>query len=163
MNELKQMISVRLLESDRVAIKAVASRLFIRESDVYRCAINFFLNRYHCLTDSAFTGSDLLLAFCEIRTEINQTIHLKKHLLDRILNGNNLDPDKYVAMSDIELLLMPQHLLRQRLIKLTGITSGAIDVEEKLKAYFIDKYKLNEPEPIGLVTEAPEQISQNVS
>lgn len=151
MNELNQMISVRLLESDRNAIKTFANRLYIRESDVYRCAINYFLNRFHYLNDDTYTGSDLLLAICELKTEISQTVNLKRDLLDRILNGNNLDPDKYVAMSDIELLLLPSHLLKQRLMKLTGTLSSNFDPDEKLKEYFIEKYRLNLPKSDELI------------
>lgn len=148
MNDAKQMISVRLVKSDRIAVKAIANRLLIRESDVYRFAVNYFLNRFDCLGDATNQGSDLLLPFCEIRHELTQTISMKKHLLERIFNNNTVNPDKYVAMSDIELLLLPTHLLRQRLLKLQPNTSDAMkdgaDIEDCLKNYFIEKYKLNQ-------------------
>lgn len=146
MNDSKQMISVRLVESDRMAVKAIANRLLIRESDVYRFAVNFFLNRFDCLADPSSQGSDLLLPFCELRRELSNTIPMKKHLLERIFNNSKVDPDKYVAMSDIELLLLPNHLLKQRLQKLHRIPHAALngyaDIEEHLKAYFIEKYGL---------------------
>ncbi|WP_157844871.1 hypothetical protein [Methylocucumis oryzae] len=43
MNELKQIISLRLVESDRAAVQAIAARLFVRESDIYRFAIKLFI------------------------------------------------------------------------------------------------------------------------
>ena len=149
MNELKQIISLRLVDSDRVAVQAIASRLFVRESDIYRFAINHLLNRFGCFFDETCTGSDLLPALLEIRSEINNTLGLKRHQLEKIINGNNLQPDKYVAMSDIELLLMPQHLLRQRLMKLDETPRAQIDVEIWLKFYLTEKYKLSDVTPVG--------------
>lgn len=142
MNELKQMISLRLLDSDRLAVQAIAARLFVRESDIYRFAINYMLNRFSCLFDDTCTGSDLLPALLEIRAEINNTLGLKRHQLEKIINSNNLNPEKYVAMSDIELLLMPHHLLKQRLMKLDPIARQNQSVEDWLKSYLTDKYNL---------------------
>ncbi len=153
MNELKQTISLRLIDSDRTAIQAIASRLFVRESEIYRFAINYLLNRFSCLLDDTCTGSDLLPAMLEIRAEINHTLGLKRHQLERIINGNNLDPDKYVAMTDIELLLMPQHILKQRLMKQDETPRAAIDVETWLKLYLTEKYNLHEMEKEMLIGE----------
>lgn len=146
MNELKQIISLRLVDSDRAAVQAIASRLFVRESDIYRFAINYLLNRFSCLFDESCTGSDLLPAMLEIRAEINHTLGLKRHQLEKIINGNNLHPDKYVAMSDVELLLMPQHILKQRLMKLDETPRIPTDVETWLKLYLTEKYNLMEME-----------------
>ena len=142
MNDLKQLISLRLVESDRAAVQAIASRLFVRESDIYRFAISYLLNRFNCLFDDTCTGSDLLLALVEIRAELNLTLGLKKHQLEKIINGNNLHPDKYVAMSDIELLVLPQHLLRQQLLKLGHIPNQSLNIDEWLKDYLTEKYNL---------------------
>jgi len=146
LNDLKQIISLRLGDSDRTAVQMIASRLFVRESDVYRFAINYMLNRFNCLFDESCTGSDLLMAMLEIRAEINHTLGLKRHQLEKIINGNNLHPDKYVAMTDIELLLMPQHLLKQRLMKLDEIPRPHLDPEAWLKTYLTEKYGLFEME-----------------
>ncbi len=153
MNELKQTISLRLIDSDRTAIQAIAARLFVRESEIYRFAINYLLNRFSCLLDDTCTGSDLLPAMLEIRSEINHTLGLKRHQLERIINGNNLNPDKYVAMTDIELLLMPQHILKQRLMKQDETPRSAIDVETWLKLYLTEKYNLVEMEREMLIGE----------
>jgi hypothetical protein len=131
-----------LVDSDRAAVQAVASRLFVRESDIYRFAITYLLNRFNCLFDDACTGSDLLLAMLDIRSEINHTLGLKKHQLEKIINGNNLHPDKYVAMADIELLLLPQHLLKQRLMALDDTSKSNFDIESRLKTYLTEKYNL---------------------
>lgn len=144
MSDLNQIISLRLGDSDRAAVQVVAARLFVRESDIYRFAINYLLNRFLCLTDESCTGSDLLPALLEIRGEINHTLALKKHQLNKIINGNNFDPDKYVAMSDIELLLMPQHILRQRLAKLDETARDKTDIETWLRLYLTEKYQLDD-------------------
>jgi hypothetical protein len=57
----------------------------------------------------------LLPLFLEIREELTQQLGLKKHQLFKIFNGKNTAADKFVAMSDIELLLLPLHVVRQRL------------------------------------------------
>ena len=136
------MISLRLEESDRAAVQAIASRLFVRESDVYRFAINYLLNRFGSFYDASCVGSDLLPTLIEIREELSHTLGLKKLQLDKIVNGNNLHPDKYVAMCDIELLLMPQHTLKQQLMKLYAEPRDKLNVEEWLKEYMMEKYKL---------------------
>ncbi len=143
------MISLRLLDCDRTDIQAIATRLFVRESDIYRFTINFFLNRFSCLLDPSCTGSDLLLPLCEIRAEINHTLGLKKIQLEKIINGNILDADKYVAMSDVELLLMPQRNLRQRLSKLMEVSTSSVDVEDCLKDYLTKKYNLYPAKILG--------------
>jgi hypothetical protein len=141
LKEIKEIVSLRLVNSDRAAVQFVASRLFTRESDIYRFAINYLLNRFSFLADASCTGSDLLLAMVEIREEINHTIGLKRHQLEKIINGSILHSDKYVVMADIELLLMPQHLLAQQLTKLCGKPKNNLSVEEWLKDYLIHKYK----------------------
>ena len=143
MNDIKHIVSLRIINSDRAAVQAIASRLFVRESDVYRFSINFMLNRFQCLFDDACTGSDLLPALLEIRAEINHSLGLKRNQLEKIINGSNINPEKYVAMCDIELLLLPYHLLKQRLSKLDGTFRGHLDAEVWLKAYLTDKYKLD--------------------
>ncbi len=156
MNDIKHIVSLRIINSDRAAVQAIASRLFVRESDVYRFSINFMLNRFQCLFDDTCTGSDLLPALLEIRAEINHSLTLKRNQLEKIINGSNINPDKYVAMCDIELLLLPSHLLKQRLSKLDSTFRGHLDADAWLKSYLADKYKLDNstvlgrPEDMGL-------------
>jgi hypothetical protein len=144
LKEFTQMISLRLPDSDRIAIQNLSNRLYVRESDVYRFAINFFLNHFSILSDHSAGGSDLLLVLCEIRNEINHLLGLKKHQLEKIINGNNPDPEKFVAMTDIELFLMPHHLLKNRLTKLTNSAKNIDNIDECLKDYFIQKYHLHD-------------------
>lgn len=141
MSELKHIISLRIENSIRNAIQATASRFYVRESDIYRFAINYMLKRFKCLHEDDFSGSDLLPLMLDIREELLSSLSLKKHQLFNILNGNNVHPDKFVAMSDIELLLTPKHLLKQRLQKIDESPRPDIDTETWLKEYLLEKYQ----------------------
>lgn len=141
----KHIISMRLEKTDRYSVQSIASRLYVRESEIYRFAINFLLNRIHKLNDFDCTGSDLLPLFLELKEEINQSLGLKKQQLFKIINSGNADPNKFVAMMDIELLLLPEHLVRQILLqKEDAITFKHPDIKVWLENYFYDKYRLFE-------------------
>ena len=135
---------MRLNNADRISMRSTAARLFVRESELYRFAIYHLLNRLHKLHDESCTGSDLLPLFLEFREELNFHLGLKKTQLFKIFNGKNPVPDKFVAMSDIELLLLPQHAVRQRLLQ----TPDAVKTKQTntvtwLEDYLKDKYHLS--------------------
>jgi len=135
---------MRLNNNDRTAIRAMASRLFVRESELYRFAVNNLLNSLHKLHDMDCIGSDLLPLFIEFRVDLIQNLGLKKQQLFNIINSGNIHPDKFVAMADIELLLLPQHLLRQRLLQIgEALAVKQDDISTWLESYFILKYGLN--------------------
>ena len=139
----KHIISMRLEKTDRYSVQSIASRLYVRESEIYRFAINFLLNRIHKLNDLGCTGSDLLPLFIEFKEEINQSLGLKKQQLFKIINSGNADPNKFVAMMDIELLLLPEHLVRQILLqKEDAIIFKDPNIKVWLENYFYDKYGL---------------------
>jgi len=134
---------MRLNNNDRMAIRAMASRLFVRESELYRFAVNNLLNCLHKLHDMDCMGSDLLPLFIEFRVDLIQNLGLKKQQLFNIINSGNMPSDKFVAMADIELLLLPQHLLRQRLLKMDdALEVKQDDINIWLKTYFAKKYSL---------------------
>jgi transposase-like protein len=142
-SEKKQIVSMRLNSNDRNAIQAIASRLFVREAELYRFAVNNLLNRMHYLQSLECTGSDLLPLFIEFREELNQNLGLKKQQLYKVINNGNAHPDKFVSMADIELLLLPLHQVRQRLSQ----TEAALifkqnDINVWLECYFVEKYGL---------------------
>lgn len=134
---------MRLNNNDRLAIQSMATRLFVRESELYRFAVNNLLNRMHKLHDHNCTGSDLLPLFIEFREELNQNLGLKKQQLFKIVNNGNAHPQKFVAMADIELLLLPQHLVRQRLLQIeNALAVKQYDINAWLESYFVEKYGL---------------------
>lgn len=142
-NDKKFIVSMRLNNTDRMAIRAMASRLFVRESELYRCAVNNLLSCLHKLHDTDCMGSDLLPLFIEFRVELIQGLGLKKQQLFNIINSGNIHPDKFVAMADIELLLLPQHLVRQRLLQIREAQQlKQNDVGAWLAGFLAEKYRL---------------------
>ena len=142
-NDKKHIVSMRLNNADRIAVRSTAARLFVRESELYRFAVYHLMHRLHKLHDESCSGSDLLPLFLEIREELTLHLGLKKHQLFKIFNGKNTAPDKFVAMSDIELLLLPHHAVRQRLQQ-TSDAAGQkqMGTSAWLESYLRDKYKL---------------------
>jgi hypothetical protein len=140
----KHIVSIRLNNDDRAGIRTTAARLMVRESELYRFAVCHLLNRLHKLHDDASIGSDLIPLFLEFREEFNNQLSLKKHQLFKIFNGRNPPQNKFVAMADIELVLLPQHSVRQRL---HAIQEAAIHKEAStevwLKSYLYFKYQLD--------------------
>ncbi len=143
MDDVKQVVSLRLNNSERSAVRDTAARLFVRESKLYRFAIDHLLNKLHKLQEESCTGSDLLPLFLEFRDDLHTHLGLNKRQLFKILNGKNTQPQKFVSMADIELLLMPRHAMRQRL----QITQDAADTKHAdtttwLECYLLGKYGL---------------------
>jgi hypothetical protein len=161
--EKKNIVSMRLNNSDRYAIQIAASRLFIRESELYRFAVSNLLDRMHKLNDWGCKGSDLLPLFIEFREQFSQNLAFKKQQLFKILNNGNAHPDKYVAMADIELLILPQHLLRQRLLQTKeALAFKQQDASAWLKSYFAGKYRLGNTVEEGIeANEAKAQMAQS--
>lgn len=149
LDDKKNIVSIRLNNSDRDAMRVTASRLLVRESELYRFAVHHLLSRLHKLYDNSYTGSDLLPLFLEFRDELNSELGLKKHQLFEILNGRTADPEKFVAMSDVELLLLPQHTVRQRLHQISEAAEHRHgDTCIWLRKYFVAKYLLVDDVPI---------------
>lgn len=140
MKDAKQMISVRIDEDDRLAVQALANRLYVRESDIYRFAINHLIHHYHCLLDFDCCGGDLLIQLIDIRYELINTLGLRKHQLEKIINNGNCQPEKYVSMADMELFFMPSHILKQHLLKLYASPQDKVNLESWLKEYLSNKY-----------------------
>ena len=143
LNEKKHVVSIRLTNSDRGGIQSLSSRLFIRESDLYRFAVNSLIDRMSLLNDDSNRGSDLLPLFVNLRTEINQHLNLSKEQLYKIINAGNADPDKLVPMEDVELLIQPNNVLRRQLhLNPEALAFKNKDTDSWLHDYFVDKYKI---------------------
>ena len=140
-SENKHIVSMRLNNNDRKAIQTLASRLFVRESELYRFAISYLLGRMDNLQDVDCAGSNLLGLFIDFRAGFNEFLNLKKQQVFKIVNNGNADPEKFVAMSDIELLVLPDHLLRQRLTQTEDAQHFKDpDINLWLKNYLLDRY-----------------------
>lgn len=143
LNDRKNIVSIRLGNSDRETVRYMASRLFVRESKLYRFAIHHLIARLHKLNDETCCGNDLLLLFLDFKEELATHLDLKKHQLFKIFNGRTTRAEKFVAMSDIELLLMPDHVIRQRLQLIPdALQFKHANTTEWLRSYFTHKYAL---------------------
>ena len=142
-DDKKHIVSIRLNNADRIGVRSTAARLFVRESELYRFAVCHLLHRLHQLHDDTCIGCDLIPLFLEFRDELNTHLKLKKHQHFKIFNGKNTLQDKFVAMSDIELLLLPRHAVRQRLQLIPeAIGAKCPDTESWLKQYLFSKYRI---------------------
>jgi hypothetical protein len=142
-NDKKNLVSIRLNNSDRYAIRTIASRLFVRESELYRFAVNNLINSLNKLHDEDYNGSDLLPLFIGLREELILNLGLKKQQMFKIINKGNVPPEKFVAMADIDLLLLPQHQVRQHLLQIEDAhLIKQQDTRAWLENYFIEKYGL---------------------
>ena len=137
----KHIVSLRLNNADRFAACSIAERLSVRESELYRFAVCHFISRLHKLNNASFNGSDLLPLFLEFREELKTHLGLKKHQLFDILNGKNTPSDKFVAMVDIELLLLPRHRVRQRLTQSSTVATQRDSTDAWLEDYLRKKYR----------------------
>ncbi|MCF6205218.1 MAG: hypothetical protein L3J59_16400 [Methylococcaceae bacterium] len=140
MNQRKEIVSLRLTNDDRTAVQSIADRLLVRESDIYRFAVNQLVTRLQKLLDSSCRGIDLLPLFLELREDLNYNLGFKKNQLYNIINHKELAPERQVSMEDIELLILPHHLVRNRLKTLHDINDNNIDTDKWLRLYFKEKY-----------------------
>ncbi len=141
----KNIVSLRLDTTERLGVKKLASRLYVRESDIYRFAINYVLNRTNKFNDLNHTGSDLLPLFIKFSEELKQNFDFKKHHLFKIINYGNASPDKFVGMNDIELLLMPEYLLSKELSQIQEAQPfKEPDIKVWLENYLCSKYNQRE-------------------
>ncbi len=143
LNSSKKIVSIRISSKHRNTIKYIGTRLLIKESKLYRLAINTLLSKLKKLNDPNFSGSDLLPLFLELRGQFIEDLEIKTLHLFRIINKLNADPSKFVNMCDVELLLVPDHLLRERLSnQLDAQSTKNIDVHLWLQDYLLSKYGL---------------------
>ncbi|MCX7099395.1 MAG: hypothetical protein NTV43_15980 [Methylococcales bacterium] len=130
---------MRLVNSQIEQVEALASRLYLRESDLYQFAVSFTLNKLDKLTDDRYSGVDLLPLLLEIREDIINNLNISKHLLFKIVN---IPPSNFVEMTDIELLLTPTHLIKPFLQRLGEKLPDNVSPENCLKLYLYKKYNL---------------------
>ncbi len=149
-DDKKQVVSLRLTNTDRSAVRSTAARLFVRESELYRFAVDHLLSRLQQLNDESCSGSDLLPLFLEFKEELHVHLGLKKHQLFKILNGSSTAAEKFVAMVDVELLLMPLHTVRQRLQMISEAAACKhSDTAIWLESYLREKYRLAPAKAVG--------------
>lgn len=121
-NGRKQIVSVRLDGGDLDKVKALAQRLQVRESEVFRFALKVALTRLGPLHDMDTGGTELMPVFADFGLELTHYFGLDEQRLFGIINGGVEFTEREVDKDDIALIAlsaMPDSLtyvrLRERL------------------------------------------------
>ncbi|MHB8621749.1 MAG: hypothetical protein ACYC9J_01460 [Sulfuricaulis sp.] len=140
----KQLVSVRLCQSDLERIRAIAGRLRVRDSEIIRFALRLAFTKLAPLHDQNAYGRDLIPIFLECGPELAYHFELDSRSLDAIVNGDLDDPQKKVDAKDIEILatshLMPSYHFQTKLNGLPKPEHGRLDSTEALQQYLYEKY-----------------------
>src|SRR6185295_10519528 len=102
----KAAISVRIGAADVRNVKAVAKRLGVRDSDVFRYAVKSSLEQLGLLGDPNVHGRHLLPVFVDAGPMLLRFFDLDAARLVEIVNAGVEDPEALVAPEDLTLLSM---------------------------------------------------------
>lgn len=114
---------MRLGDPDLRRVKALARRLRVRESDVYRYALRTVLTQLAGLCDERLTGRELMPVFAALGHELVAHFAMDAHQLDGIINAGVRHSEQEVPWEDIELLALlalPEGHLATTLRRLRG-------------------------------------------
>lgn len=142
-NGRKQIVSVRLDFADLDKVKAIANRLQVRESEVFRFALKVALARLGPLHKPEVGGRELMPVFADCGIELTHYFGLDEDRLFRIINSGVEFTEREVEKDDIALLAlsaMPDSFtyvhLRERLRRHVDPTAP----ETSLRDYLFRKY-----------------------
>jgi hypothetical protein len=104
----KKAVSVRLAADDLVAVRQVAARFEVNESDVIRFAVKSALALLAPLRDNDALGRDVLPAFLELGGDLCRHFGLDERRLNHIVNGkpHQQHGKHLVGIDDLRLLTM---------------------------------------------------------
>ncbi len=142
-DKAKRSVSLRVNASDHTKIKAIARRLRVRESDVFRFALRLALAKLAPLHDANVKGAGLMSVFADCGTEIAGYFNLDARQLDRIINQGVDNGGRQVSGEDVELLAMsamPDRYLSVRLKELANVDVRPLAAAEFVRRYLNDKY-----------------------
>jgi hypothetical protein len=148
----KSAISVRIGAADVRNVKAVAKRLGVRDSDVFRYAVKSSLEQLGPLGDPNVHGRHLLPVFVEAGPTLLRFFDLDAARLVEIVNAGVEDPEALVAREDLTLLSMAVTQQGYALVKLNELREEAPSLPpetqtlvEALREYLYDKYVFRSP------------------
>ncbi len=149
MRNRKAAVSVRVGAADLRDMKAVAKRLGVRDSDVFRYAVKSALTQLGPLVDGAMRGRHLLPVFIEAGPSLLRFFELDAARLGEIVNTGIEDPALLVAPEDLTLLSMAGIKEPYALVRLGELLdAGApLPIEkdgmvEVLRDYLYEKYAM---------------------
>lgn len=135
----KQLVSVRLCQSDVERIQALAARMRVRESDIIRFALRLAFGRLAPLLNEQARGRDLIPIFLECGPELTYHFDLEPRTLEAIVNDGLDDPEKKVDSHDIE-LIAALHLPGYRLPFTPDSAANVLSPPGGLQQYLYNKY-----------------------
>jgi hypothetical protein len=143
----KSAVSVRMGVADLIKMKAIAKRLGVRDSDVFRYAVKSSLAQLAPLVDPAVQGRHLLPVFVEAGPALLRYFELDAARLVEIVNSGVDNPELLVAPEDLTLLSLSGSQESYALMKLGELlNAGAAPAPEKeglaevLREYLYEKY-----------------------
>ncbi len=157
MTNRKAAVSVRIGAADVNKLKAIAKRLGVRDSDVFRYAVKSSLEQLEPLVDPAVAGRHLLPLFVEAGPRLLRFFDLDAARLAEIVNSGVQDPETLVAPEDLTLLSMAGLQQSYALVKLSELLDrttqippekdGLVDI---LREYLYEKYVFRSPRRVAV-------------
>src|SRR5215471_1905924 len=133
--------------TDLIKIKAIAKRLGVRDSDVFRYAVKRSLSQLAPLVDPSVRGRHLLPVFVEAGPALLRYFELDAARLVEVINSGVDKPELLVAPEDLTLLSMAGSQDSYALMKLGDLmNAGAVlppdkeGLAEVLRDYLYEKY-----------------------
>jgi hypothetical protein len=152
MESRKQAVSIRMSAADIRAVKKLAKRFEVRDSDVIRFAVKSMLAKLSPLSDSGLKGRNLVPVFVETGTDIFRYLDIDAARLETIIN-EGAEPTARVDHEDIQLLAMSGVPQSYAMLRLLGIGAkpdqvGLADrdsgdreqLAQSLRSYLYEKY-----------------------
>ena len=143
----KSAVSVRMGSTDLSKVKAIAKRLGVRDSDVFRYAVKNSLAQLAPLVDPTIRGRHLLPVFVEAGPVLLRYFDLDAARLAEIVNSGVTPPEQLVAPEDLTLLSMAGVQESLALVKLGELLEGAATLPPEkegladvLREYLYTKY-----------------------
>lgn len=136
-------ISVRLRGSDIDRIKAIARRMDVSDSEIFRFGMRLALARLLPLLDDKACGFRLLPIFVENDAELVRHFDMDAAHLERVINHRCTALDSAVDPADLNLLTLhglPSDYLRLRMQELTGEAVDSASMWKSLRGYLYRKY-----------------------
>lgn len=142
MEDRKQNVSVRVSVSDLSKIKAISTRLGVRESDLLRFALKSMLARLSPFEEEESRGVDLLPPLIECGREVSNYFDLDAKQFEAIVNEGVSDVKSRVEPQDLNLLTWSPFEESRRKIQLASVSlmRSGDDPEDTLKNYLVKKY-----------------------
>ena len=152
----KLAISVRMAATDVRKVKAIAKRLGVRDSDVFRYAVKNSLAQLAPLGDPAVRGRDLLPVFVEAGPVLIRYFDLDAMRLAQIVNSGVGESDTLVEPQDLTLLSAAGLQESYALVRLSEllpevgtVPQGGEGLVDALRSYLYRKYVFRQQDHIA--------------